>query len=100
MFGTKSRAKLPDEALVKEFVGKTLVSTRPSICAAVALVHLHRGNHWSDAQHLWQGVALLPHRLVRDEQSVYLILAQGRWAARAWVATPGLEDGDPWLSKK
>ena len=98
VFGTKSRAKLPDEALVKEFVGKTPVSTRPSICATVALVHLHRGNHWSDAQHLWQGVALLPHRLVRDEQSVYLILAQGRWAARAWVATP-LESPSPGLQE-
>ena len=102
VFGTRSRAKLPGEALVKN-VRKTPVSTRRSICAAVALVHLHRGNHWSDAQHLWQGVALLPHRLVRDEQSVYLILAQGRWAARAWVATPlkspspGLEDVDAWL---
>ena len=69
------------------FQSKTPASGRPSICAAQALVHLFQSGRLSLAANMWHSLALLPHTLVRSAHDVFLVMAQGRYAARAWQAT-------------
>ena len=69
------------------FESRTLASGRPSICAAQALVHLFQNGRLSVAANMWHSLALLPHTLVRGAHHVFLVMAQGRYAARAWQAT-------------
>ena len=76
------------------FESRTPASGRPSICAAQALVHLFQNGRLSLAANMWHSVALLPHTLVRGAHDVFLVMAQGKYAARAWQATP-VNPGSP-----
>ena len=69
------------------FESRTPASGRPSICAAQALVHLFQNGRLSLAANMWHSLALLPHTLVRGAHDVFLVMAQGKYAARAWQAT-------------
>ena len=42
---------------------------------------------WPSITTAWHALALRPHTLVRNSTGVFLIIAQGRFAARAWLAT-------------
>ncbi len=72
---------------------RTPLSGRPSIAAAVALSHSHCTDCSDLACRLWHTALLRPHMLVRDNAAVYLVLAQGRFAARAW---PSVRCGNVW----
>ena len=69
------------------FQSRTPATGRSSICAAQALVHLFENERFALAGNMWHVVCLLPHTLVRCKDDVYLVMAQGRYAARAWKAT-------------
>ena len=84
----RARVRMPAEVTshVVEFSGKTPAGSRPSLCAAVALVELSKVERMHEAERLWHVVALLPHSWVCDHRrgGVFLVLAQGRFAVRAW----------------
>lgn len=84
----RARVRMPAKVTshLAEFSGKTPAGSRPSICAAVALVELSKAERMNEAGRLWHAVALLPHSLVCDHErgGVFLVLAQGRFAVRAW----------------
>ena len=69
------------------FKGKTPQSGRPSICALAALTHLHESGKLDLAGEMWKSVILVPHSLVRNTSNVFLVVGQGRFATRAWLAT-------------
>ena len=91
---TEASIPLPPALNVEEkmakgmFESRTPASGRPSICAAQALVHLFRHGRLSLAGNMWHSLALLPHTLVRARHDVFLVMAQGKYAARAWRASP------------
>ena len=86
----RARVRMPANVTshLAEFSGKTPAGSRPSICAAVALVELSKAERMKEAGRLWHAVALLPHSLVCDHEhgGVFLVLAQGRFSVRAWKA--------------
>ena len=90
VYAKGTRMRLPAEVTggLAEFSGKTPASSRPSIGAAVALVELHKVDRMEQAGSLWHIVALLPHSLICDREHgrVCLVLTQGRFAARVWIA--------------
>lgn len=69
------------------FRGRTPQSGRPSIMAARALLNLHSTRRWAEAPRMWLTVVLRPQTVVRNANDVFLVLAQGRFAARAWLGT-------------
>ena len=69
------------------FKGRTPQSGRPSICALAALTHLHESGKLDLAGEMWKSVILVPHSLVRNDSNVFLVVGQGRFATRAWLAT-------------
>ncbi len=71
----------------RAFESRTPQSGRASITVAQALVHVYRQGCLDKAGVMWHAVALMPHTLVRCAHSVFLIVAQARYAARAWPAT-------------
>ena len=68
------------------FTSRTPQSGRPSIMAARAFVHIHSTGQWPLITTAWHALALRPHTLVRNSTGVFLIISQGRFAARAWPA--------------
>ena len=76
-----------EEMATGMFESRTPASGRPSICAAQALVHLFQNGRLSLAANMWHSLALLPHTLVHGAHDVFLVMAQGKYAARAWQAT-------------
>ena len=71
-----------------KFVSRTPASGRPSIAAAQALTHLYQMGHLHLAGNMWHALALMPHNVVRTSTNVFLVMAQGKFAARAWVGSP------------
>ena len=69
------------------FKSKTPHSGRPSICAAAALAYLHESGKLHLAGEMFKSIILVPHSLVRNGSDVFLVVCQGRFAARAWLAT-------------
>ena len=88
VFAKRAKAHLPATVLdhLPNFSGKTPAGTRPSIGAAVALTELHQADRLHEAKTLWHAIALLPHSLICDSDHVFMVLAQGRFAARVWKA--------------
>ena len=70
------------------FQSRNPASGRPSIAAAQALVHLYKHDRLSLAHTMWHCLVLAPHAVVRSLNDVFLILAQGKFAARAWLGSP------------
>ena len=56
----RARARMPAKVTshLTEFSGKTPAGSRPSICAAVALVDLSKGERMNEAGRFWHAVAL------------------------------------------
>ena len=69
------------------FKSRTPHSGRPSICAAAALTYLHESGKLHLAGKMFQSIILVPHSLVRNDSNVFLVVGQGRFAARVWPAT-------------
>lgn len=86
----RARVRLPATLTshLADFSGKTPASSRPAVGAAVALVELHKTGRMAMAGSLWHAVALAPHSLICDNEHgrVFLVLAQGRFAARVCLA--------------
>ena len=72
----------------RTFESRSPASERPSIAAAQALVHLYRHDRLSLAGNMWHCLALTPHSVVRSFLDVFLVMAQGKYAARAWKGSP------------
>lgn len=70
------------------FDSRTPASGRPSIAAAQALVHVYTHNRLELASTMWHCLALLPHTVVRTINDIFLMIAQGKFAARAWRGSP------------
>ena len=69
------------------FKRRTPHSGRPSICAAAALAYLHESGKLHLAGEMFKSIILVPHSLERNSSNVFLVVGQGRFAARAWPAT-------------
>jgi hypothetical protein len=104
IFGKKALKGVPAATLgglsgkSDKFVGRTPASGRRSICAAIALVELHKLRQLEDATSVWQALALLPHTLIRNETEVLFTIACGRFAARVWVVEALPRDQEASLS--
>ena len=91
---TEAPIPLPDGMRVAEkmekgtFETRNPASGRPSIAAAQALVHLYRHDRLSLAGNMWHCLTLIPHSVVRSAHDVFLVMAQGKFAARAWRGSP------------
>ena len=68
------------------FKSRTPHSGRTSITAAAALTYLHESGKLHLAGKMFQSTILVPHTLVRNDSQVFLVVGQGRFAARAWPA--------------
>jgi hypothetical protein len=94
VFGKPALASLPTGAVQtlqrlqgSGFVAPTPASGRPSVTAAQASRHLHNKDSLSQAGRAWRAVVLGPHKLVRNNNQVFLVVAGGRYAARVWPAS-------------